>query len=314
MYILDEDKNNLNTFNSQEGLMKKRKLTKKLKPKEPLLAVIFSIIFLGLGQIYSGKVLRAITFIVLEFLAAIPIFLYFINPNTTSNIYIILPIAVIIIFGWWTIFDAYFCSKTYNKNNKLKVKISDKKRILLVTGIFFAFIFNIVFDKIVVKSLSEFLIQPFVKTYSMPTSSMMPTIVLGDCVIADMSIYKKSDPKRGDIVIFNHDFSNSNIQLGKRIVGLPGDKLKIKDKIMYLNDVKCDEPYVIHQDSRIFPASENPRDNFGPVIVPDGAFFVMGDNRDQSADSRFWGFVLKKDILGKIYKIYYPFNRSGPVK
>lgn len=95
-----------------------------------------------------------------------------------------------------------------------------------------------------------------------------------------------------------------------RVVGVGGDKVEIKDKKAYVNDFPLDEPYKIHKDSRIENTHVTKRDNFGPVTVPRGKFFVMGDNRDESYDSRFWGFVDMEDIKGKAFVIYWSWNSS----
>ena len=91
----------------------------------------------------------------------------------------------------------------------------------------------------------------------------------------------------------------------KRVVGLPGDTIEGRDKIIYVNNEPLEEPYAVHTDPHINPKGAKTRDNFGPITVPDNALFVMGDNRDESFDSRFWGFVDRKNIKGKAFVIYW---------
>ena len=128
------------------------------------------------------------------------------------------------------------------------------------------------------------------------------------------------EPKRGDVVVFAFPLDTSK-DFVKRCIGLPGDKIEVKNKVLYVNDIKQNEPYVIHIDDLTYP-SDMPflpdgirnRDNFGPVIVPKDHFFVMGDNRDQSYDSRFWGFLQRDYLKGKAIYKFWPMNRIGAIK
>ncbi len=94
----------------------------------------------------------------------------------------------------------------------------------------------------------------------------------------------------------------------KRVIGVGGDKVEVKGKKVYVNDILLDEPYTIYRDTGVIEQGLTPRDNFGPVIVPRNKFFMMGDNRDQSFDSRFWGFVDMEDIKGKALILYWSWD------
>ena len=96
------------------------------------------------------------------------------------------------------------------------------------------------------------------------------------------------------------------------MIGVGGDKVEVKDKKVYVNDVPLDEPYTIYRDAGVIKPGLAPRDNFGPVIVPRNKFFAMGDNRDQSFDSRFWGFVDMEDIKGKAMILYWSWDSDDP--
>ncbi len=97
----------------------------------------------------------------------------------------------------------------------------------------------------------------------------------------------------------------------KRVIGVGGDEIQIKNKTVYINDVALIEPFTIHSDNRVLDASDNQRDNFGPITVPYGKFFAMGDNRDNSHDSRFWGYVDMSEIKGKAFIIYWSWDSNG---
>lgn len=115
-------------------------------------------------------------------------------------------------------------------------------------------------------------------------------------------------PRRGDIMVFNFP-KNRRIYYIKRCVGIPGDLLELRDKTLYVNGVAQVEPYTVHQDDGIVPV----RDSFPALTVPPGQYFMMGDNRDRSEDSRFWGFLPEEDIQGLAWFIYWPIARIGVI-
>jgi len=199
----------------------------------------------------------------------------------------------------------------------------------------------------------------FIQAFKIPTGSMRMTLVEGDHLFVNKFIYgiripftekrilKLKNVQRRDIIIFNCpekalsvEEREKHIQKDfiKRCVGLPGDKIEIKNKILYINDEPQNEPYVnfedvenIFQTQKFYNTKEEyqraweqgrftelppifVRDNFGPVIVPLGHYFVLGDNRDKSFDSRFWGPLEEKHIKGTPLIVYWPINRLGARK
>ncbi|MFP4465516.1 MAG: signal peptidase I [Candidatus Goldiibacteriota bacterium] len=175
--------------------------------------------------------------------------------------------------------------------------------------------------------LIAIVIRTFIlQAFRIPTSSMEDTLLIGDHILANKFIYgtyipwedttkaRFKDPERGDVVIFRYPV-NEKLMFIKRCVGLPGEEIEIRDKNVYVNGKKLKEPYKYKKDSlRTFSAYESPRDNFGPVTVPEEHFFVMGDNRDFSADSRFWGFLHRKHLRGKAWVVYWPPTRWKIIK
>ncbi len=160
-----------------------------------------------------------------------------------------------------------------------------------------------------------------VQAYKIPSGSMIPTLDIGDHILVnkfihgirlpffDKVVIPVASPKRGDIIVFKFPNDESKDFI-KRVVGLPGETVEIKDKILYINGQKMTEPYALNDDRSMFPPTVNHRDNFGPVVVPPGAYFVMGDHRDHSLDSRFWGFVEYSKIRGKAFLIYWSWDRE----
>lgn len=153
-----------------------------------------------------------------------------------------------------------------------------------------------------------------VRTFRMPTSSMAPALEKGDYLIAGMKPYADSAAKRGDVVIFPYPEDTSKLYI-KRIIGLPGERIQIKDKVVFINDQRPDDPWGVHKDKLTIPVNDEfgRRDNFGPVDIPEGEVFVLGDNRDFSQDSRFFGNIRIKEIRGKPLFIYWSdeWNRIG---
>jgi signal peptidase I len=165
-----------------------------------------------------------------------------------------------------------------------------------------------------------------VQAFKIPSGSMEDTLLIGDHLLVnkfiygthipftDKDVWRFTDPKRGEIIVFKYP-QNPRRDFIKRCIGVPGDTIEVKDKTLYVNGQAQVEPYVIHRDLEVLPrATGSPRDNFGPVKVPPEAYFMMGDNRDFSADSRFWGFLPRKLIKGKAWVLYWPVTRWRLVK
>jgi signal peptidase I len=156
----------------------------------------------------------------------------------------------------------------------------------------------------------------FFQAFKIPSSSMEPTLLVGDHILVSKFIYgvripftdkrwpRFTSPSRGDVIVFIYPADRTKDFI-KRVVGTGGDTIEIRNKNVIVNGKEIPEPYAHHFDNRVFPGGTNPRDNMGPVTVPKGHLFVMGDNRDFSHDSRFWRFVPVEDVKGEAFLIYY---------
>ncbi|HOO91488.1 MAG TPA: signal peptidase I, partial [Syntrophales bacterium] len=175
-------------------------------------------------------------------------------------------------------------------------------------------------EAIIIAILIALFIRTFiVQAFKIPSGSMKPTLLIGDHLLVNkfsygikVPFFRKTlvsinDPQRGDIVVFIYPLDRTKDFI-KRVVGIAGDTIEIRDKKIYLNGLPYNDGHGVYVDSILFPASVQPRDNFGPITVPAGHLFVMGDNRDQSYDSRYWGFVDLKDVLGKAFIIYWSWD------
>lgn len=132
--------------------------------------------------------------------------------------------------------------------------------------------------------------------------AMAPTLLPGDHVIAYRAAYHAAEPQRGDIVVYRYPDENGTLSL-HRIIGVPGDRIEIRNQVVSVNEAAWVEPYVQHTDRSSMAG--NVRDNLGPLTVPPDSYFVLGDNREESLDSRFLGPVGKEHILGQARYIYW---------
>ncbi|HYN21711.1 MAG TPA: signal peptidase I [Thermoanaerobaculia bacterium] len=139
-----------------------------------------------------------------------------------------------------------------------------------------------------------------VQSYKIPSGSMEPTILVGDHVMVDKRTYRVRAPKRGELAVFRFPEDPSR-EFVSRVVAVPGDTLEIRDKALFLAGKPVEEPFAVHIDPFIIPRSTErfaTRDNFGPLTIPPDHYFVMGDNRDNAFDSRFWGPVERSLFTG----------------
>ena len=127
---------------------------------------------------------------------------------------------------------------------------------------------------------------------------MEPSLIDGERIVNVKFIYKIGVPKRGEVVIFKPPFKTKETYI-KRIIGLPGEKVEIKNGYVYIDDHLLNEPYILNRS----------HDNWGPMIIPNNMYFVLGDNRINSSDSRLWGFLPRENIIGKAILIFWPLNK-----
>jgi signal peptidase I len=158
-----------------------------------------------------------------------------------------------------------------------------------------------------------------IQAFKIPSGSMIPTLLIGDHILVNKFLYGTKipfsgkrifvfeKPGRGDIIVFKYP-ENPSKDFVKRVVAVEGDVIESKNKIIHVNGNKVNEPYARYTDSSMRPMGIEPRDNFGPVIVPKNKYFVMGDNRDHSYDSRYWGYVDIKDVKGKALILYWSWD------
>lgn len=161
------------------------------------------------------------------------------------------------------------------------------------------------FDSLIVAVVIALFIKTFlIQTYTIPSGSMLDTLLVGDYIIVNRLAYTLDDPARGDVIVFEYPVEPAKSFI-KRTIGLPGDRIAVRDKQLYINGELYEEDYKQLKDSSNFPANLTARDNIEEFTVPEGKYFMLGDNRDASYDARFWGFISKDMIKGKAVLIYW---------
>jgi signal peptidase I len=187
-------------------------------------------------------------------------------------------------------------------------------------------LFREYFELMAETAVFVFFVMTFVaQAFQIPTGSMVPRLLVGDFLLVNKMAYArpmfpleglilpKKPIERTDIIVFKWpgDLTKDYV---KRVIGLPGEKVEIRAKQLYVNDQPIDEPYKVHQDDQAYAKDDADhydlaiRDNYGPIVVPPGHLFVMGDNRDDSADSRAWGFVPLANIKGRPWVVYFSYE------
>jgi signal peptidase I len=175
---------------------------------------------------------------------------------------------------------------------------------------------------IVALALALFIRTFVVQAFKIPSGSMEPTLEIGDHILVNKFIYgvkipftsiqlfPLEKPKRGDVIVFIYPLDPSKDFI-KRVVAVEEDTVKIINKKLYINGVQVPDPHGVYTDESSFSGEVQKRDNFGPVTVPKGTLFVLGDNRDRSLDSRFWGYVPLAEVRGRAFIIYWSWDSQG---
>jgi signal peptidase I len=265
----------------------------KNKPRKKLIAVVLTLLTIGLGHIYSGQVKKGIILFTLQHI--IMILSFFTLKLIPSLACLALVCAVVILYFLYCIFDDYQAAK----QQSLSYDIQKFNRWYVYLGI-------IIIGLFIPQSLnSDFIKENITRTFKVSAGSMKPTLLIGDMFFAKTDLKSKTSLSRGDLIIFIYPEDRSKFFI-KRIVGLGGETLSIQNKKVLINGKEINEPFTVHLHSKIIDS----RDNMKPIEIPDDSLFVMGDNRDNSHDSRFWGFVKKADVIGKPAVIYCSWNKE----
>ncbi|OGF44916.1 MAG: signal peptidase I [Candidatus Firestonebacteria bacterium RIFOXYC2_FULL_39_67] len=255
--------------------------------KDEFLAACLSLFIPGLGQLYLKKVIEGVSCILLAFvIVALKIDAY-------------LEKLLFLLLYIFSILHAYKAARELNGKTSWTLKVN-KNLFVLVIALFL--LSEILPWRTIIK-------KHLIQTFTLSAGSMESTLLVGDQLFVSKYAYKISKVERFDIIVFKAPIEKKPVYI-KRCVGLPGDKVEIRKKRLFINGIEQTEPYAKHIDTNVIKE----RDDYFLLVIPQGKYFVLGDNRDSSYDSRHFGLIDKKDIVGKPIKIWLPLNRIGPVK
>ena len=270
--------------------------------RKPWLAGLLSGLQPGLGQLYNGEPKKAIVLALIPYLIVGPMLaglLLYAPLHPPYNL--VLPLLLVLAVLVAIVRDATRVARQQGQHYELKP--CNRWYLYLVFGLIVGF---------VVQPIGVELIRQFIQAFKIPAGSMTPTLLVGDHVLVDKSIsWNNEGLKRGQIIVFRFPEDETKLFI-KRVIGLPGETIHIRNKTVYVNGTVLDErAYSQRIDPNVLDAQMNPRDNFGPATVPEGSYFVLGDNRDQSLDSRFWGYVQRTKVTGEPIFIYWSWDDNN---
>jgi signal peptidase I len=254
--------------------------------KDAWLAVFLSGFIPGLGHIYLKKWIPAILFILAFILTSSGVF-------SASKTVAIACLILRFIIGLLAVYFAY-------RSTPIRRYVPQSLVGLLIAGFLGL--------SVLLSAITAFTLRIFVaETRYMAAGSMLPTLAIDDRVVINKLIYRSHSPERGDIIIFNPTENlkkeGMNEAFIKRIIGIPGDRIEIKAGQVFVNNKLLTESYIMKD-------SVGGQD-FPTQVVPPNSYLVLGDNRNNSYDSRYWGFVPRENIIGKATQRFWPINRIG---
>ena len=262
--------------------------------RKPWVAVVLNLLLPGLGHVYMGKAVTAVILFAVAIIignVAYAIFIY----SDAAPFNVLAPI----LFGlvWWIVLILVSIRSARLTADGFTPKAYNKWYLYLTL-----FVAAVIFAAFTVPFFGHY------ETYHIPSRSMEEALQVGDFIVADHSAYDSDAPNRHDVVVFIFPVDGVTKYV-ERCVGLPGDTVEIKNKELHINGRAATSPTTVKFTRAVVnpsgPGGKDSHDNFGPYVVPPDSYFMLGDNRDNSYDSRFWGSVSRELILGKAIRVYW---------
>jgi signal peptidase I len=268
------------------------------KPRNVLISCVLTFLSIGMGHLYAGSAKKGIVLFVGQN------FIFFSGFLLISKFPSIISLSILVFSGLvyliYCLIDVIQITKY--RATKYELKKYNRWYIYLTLLIFVFYIPQPITGDLIKKNI--------IQAFKIPAGSLKPTLLVGDQILAKTDNDSKTNLKRGDLIVFPYPVDRSKNFI-KRIIAISGDIIKIKNKKVLLNGEILNEPYIVHASPKIYKEQFNPRDNLKQIKVPENSLFVMGDNRDKSHDSRFWGFVETSDVIGKASIIYWSWDKEN---
>lgn len=279
-----------------------------MKKRKPWLAALLSFLCPGLGQLYNGNVRFALTAPLVGSAVTLATAIYLFDSLNK--------LLFALVLGF--IFDIVYAVQAYREAKFLGEVKMGRAQSYWVYAVFTVVLYGLP------DGYGLFFPERFL-SFQIPSESMVPNLLIGDRLVADGWAYWKKEPNRGDVVVFKYPRDESIVYV-KRLVGLPGDKVELKDGVLFINDQEMKQAKLGAGETRdgydfttyeeqlgekrhvLQKANFSSFPNYGPVKVPGNEYFMMGDNRDRSSDSRIWGFVRRDQLLGSMTFVYFSWN------
>jgi signal peptidase I len=285
-------------YNERAGEENKMEKNIILKRRRWWLAGLLSFLVPGLGQAYNGQVTKGLflNFLLTTWSGLLFSLIYYIIKHPMPGF----GLALLSLL-FFTNLSAYLLIIIESIRTAWK---ADKEHALKPYNKWYIYLVTILVVLYISSSVALIVRENIIKAYKIPSGSMQPTLEPGDHIISNQLYYRYNDPGHGDIIIFKNP-RDENQDFVKRIAGCPGDTIEIKDNQLFLNGKKSDEPYALY-------AKGEPSVNFGPFVVPENEYFVLGDNRNNAFDSRAFGTIKRHTIEGKVMFIYFSWDMNVP--
>lgn len=285
----------LNSFMKMESPPSHEHLQRDRRPRHPWLAGLANLIAPPLGHIYTGKPLRGVALTLVTTLVgigAVSLALWPTGVITVTLMALLLLIAYAVV-----IVDSIMVAKWFSREYRLKCY--NRSYVYLLV-----FVFVVTLGGVIKSGVRAYLVQ----AYRLPANSMAPTLLIGDHILVDKVVYRSRSPARFEVVVFKFP-EDPQKEMVKRVIGLPGEIIEIREKKVFVNGNELGERYAYFAEAE--PDKPLPQDVYGPFQIPEHGYVLLGDNRNRSYDSRFFGPVDRDRIYGQVRLVYFSWDREN---